>query len=461
MREMPAPFPRLRLSFRATSPSLAVLSLVLLSTAGCLPGEQLTAEQLLDPQACADCHTEHYRQWSGSMHAYASADPVFLAMNQRGQRETNGELGSFCVDCHAPMAVRTGATEDGLNLDEVDDALKGVTCAFCHRVESIEDDHNALMTLGLDSVLRGALPSPVRTAAHDSMYSPLHDRNSLDSSALCGSCHDVVTPAGVHLERTFAEWKETVFAHEGASQLTCGNCHMRGRDGPAYAAPNAPTRRVHDHSMEGVDIALTPFPEADQQREEIERLLDSSLLAELCVHEDPTSYRIDVTLENVAAGHSFPSGSTQDRRVWVELKLYGSDELLWSSGVVDEDQAVAELDDPNLWLIRSVMRNEAGEEVHSFWEAASTEGELLEAPSTNDITDPNFEHWLRRSYVATATGATRVSLRVRMRPMGREVLQSLVDSGDLDAEHLDAVPTYDLASTELEWTDVSGLTCVD
>ena len=148
--------------------------------------------------------------------------------------------------------------------------------------------------------------------------------------------------------------------------------------------------------------------EADQQREEIERLLDSSLLAELCVHEDPTSYRIDVTLENVAAGHSFPSGSTQDRRVWVELKLYGSDELLWSSGVVDEDQAVAELDDPNLWLIRSVMRNEAGEEVHSFWEAASTEGELLEAPSTNDITDPNFEHWLRRSYVATATGATPV-----------------------------------------------------
>ena len=71
MGEMSSLLARLRLSFQATSPAVAVLILVLMGTAGCLPGEQLTAEQLLDPQACADCHTEHYRQWSGSMHAYA------------------------------------------------------------------------------------------------------------------------------------------------------------------------------------------------------------------------------------------------------------------------------------------------------------------------------------------------------------------------------------------------------
>ena len=61
------------------------------------------------------------------MHAYASTDPVFLAMNQRGQRETNGELGSFCVQCHAPMALRTGATTDGLNLKTLPEHLQGVT----------------------------------------------------------------------------------------------------------------------------------------------------------------------------------------------------------------------------------------------------------------------------------------------------------------------------------------------
>ena len=31
------------------------------------------------------------------MHAYASDDPVFQAMNKRAQRETNGALGDFCV----------------------------------------------------------------------------------------------------------------------------------------------------------------------------------------------------------------------------------------------------------------------------------------------------------------------------------------------------------------------------
>ena len=99
----------------------------LLGLAGCAGGDDapgsdagvtvLDAEALQDPQACASCHPDHVREWSGSMHAYASDDPVFLAMNARAQRETNGAVGSFCVNCHAPMAVRTGATQDGLNLE--------------------------------------------------------------------------------------------------------------------------------------------------------------------------------------------------------------------------------------------------------------------------------------------------------------------------------------------------------
>ena len=65
-------------------------------------------DTLLDPQTCKQCHANHFADWSASMHAYASDDPVFRAMNQRGQRETKGQLGSFCVKCHAPMAVNEG-----------------------------------------------------------------------------------------------------------------------------------------------------------------------------------------------------------------------------------------------------------------------------------------------------------------------------------------------------------------
>ena len=57
------------------------------------------------------------------MHAYAADDPVFVAMNKRGQRETNGELGTFCVKCHAPMAVANGTiTEANVANFDLDDA---------------------------------------------------------------------------------------------------------------------------------------------------------------------------------------------------------------------------------------------------------------------------------------------------------------------------------------------------
>ena len=44
----------------------------------------LSRDQLLDPETCKTCHPDQFREWSGSMHAYAADDPVFVAMNARG-----------------------------------------------------------------------------------------------------------------------------------------------------------------------------------------------------------------------------------------------------------------------------------------------------------------------------------------------------------------------------------------
>jgi hypothetical protein len=33
---------------------------------------------------------------------------VFVATNTRGQRETSGQLGDFCLKCRAPLAVQKG-----------------------------------------------------------------------------------------------------------------------------------------------------------------------------------------------------------------------------------------------------------------------------------------------------------------------------------------------------------------
>src|SRR5882672_6036088 len=217
--------------------------------------------EMLTSRFCGNCHTDHYDDWSGSMHAYAADDPVFLAMNKRGQRETNGQLGNFCVNCHAPMFVRQNpgknmgqALADG---QAVPEELKGVTCYFCHSIESVNPAHNnGLVNLASDLVMRGEIRDPVPSDFHKSTYSTLQDRDSLDSSTMCGSCHDIVTPmiggaGGAHLERTFCEWNKAGFNVAGAN--TCASkCHMtqsNTKRSIAPKVPSAPPRFFHQHDL--------------------------------------------------------------------------------------------------------------------------------------------------------------------------------------------------------------------
>jgi hypothetical protein len=101
------------------------------------------------------------------MHAYASDDPVFVAMNKRGQRETGGALGTFCVQCHAPMAVELGLTT-GADFDpaQLPATARGVTCYFCHNVKAVQDTHNNGLVLAGDQTMRGGLSGPASSPAH-------------------------------------------------------------------------------------------------------------------------------------------------------------------------------------------------------------------------------------------------------------------------------------------------------
>jgi len=419
----------------------------------------LTGEALLDPNNCLPCHADQFRQWSGSMHAYSGEDPVFLAMNQRMQRETKGEAGSFCVGCHAPVAVRLGKTTDGLNLKELPPFMRGVTCFFCHTTDAVEGTHNNPLRLAGDGVLRGGIADPVKSP-HRAGYSTLHDREAPESSTMCGACHDVVTGHGAHVERTFTEWKASLYSKPG--QLSCGKCHMDGRDGvAAKGVIGAPERRLHDHSLAAVDVALTPFAETEAQRAEVQRLLDATLLAKLCVKQSPAGFVADVTLDNAFAGHKFPSGAAQDRRAWVELVAYRGGNVVFSSGVVPEKKAVTSIGDPNLWLLRDRIFDTAGKEVHMFWQAAKVESELLPAAVTADPSDPAFYHSVTKTYALPLPPPDRVTMKVRIRPIDFDLLDDLVATKDLDPVILDRVPTFDLTSTAREWRTEMGFRCIE
>lgn len=268
----------------------------------------------------------------------------------------------------------------------------------------------------------------------------------LESSTMCGSCHDVVTPAGVDLERTYAEWLTTQYAQPiDGLQQTCGNCHMDGVDGVAANVEDAPARRVHSHRFPGVDTALTDFPGREELEADVQKHLDPVVLPSLGVCEGGEGVEIQLVLDNVAAGHGWPSGAAQDRRGWAQVTAWVGEEQAFQSGAVPEGTAVHDVDDPGRPDFGDLLYNADGERVHMFWEAASYESSQLLGLT------PDVDTHARFSWQLGAIRPTKVEVRVFLRAIDVDVLQSLINSGDLDAAYLDAIPTRELANGHLVW----------
>jgi hypothetical protein len=86
-----------------------------------------------------------------------------------------------------------------------------------------------------------------------------------------------------------------------------------------------------------------------------------------------------------------------------------------------------------------------------FWEVARTEPGTIGAQVTSDPADPRFytaSHAVRRFPKNTAAVMPglpdRVTVRVRIQPMGLDVLDDLIASGHLAAGVRGAMPTFDL-----------------
>ncbi len=449
--------------------SVLAISLIAAGTIACSPPEPTKSrEELMDPETCEECHPDHYREWAGSMHAYASDDPFFRAMNELGQDETGGALGGLCVTCHAPMAVREGVTEDGLNLDEVPRHLKGIGCYYCHNVDEVQGLHNNQMTLANDTVMRGPVEDPVGTPAHGSAYSALHDGRRLESSDMCGSCHDVVTPAGVALERVYEEWDASFYSDADDSGVwpayysqRCNSCHMPGESGAIADASGAlADRRRHAHHMPGPGVVVTEFPDPQtapelkaENLEAMEEFRSAAMCASLCVREDGPDTTVTLWLHNETVGHGWPSGAAQDRRAWVQLTADRDDAVVYETGVIAADEAVALSPDPDLWWFGDRIFDADDNPVHEHWHVARYESGALPAAST---LGGDADTWVSRTYTVPGALPDGVALRMWLRPMPRDLLDQLVDGGYLDSAVREAMPTFEIAPVHLDWTPESA-----
>jgi hypothetical protein len=463
-----------------TTPAIAratVLALAATALAACGDdGPALPIAELQDPGTCNDCHPKHVKQWSGSMHAYASDDPVFVAMNKRGQRETGGALGTFCVQCHAPMAVRLGLT-DGTSFDptQLPPSARGITCYFCHNVKSVADSHNNGIMLADDQTMRGGLANPVSSPAHHSANDPLMNSDG-NQSEICGSCHDVVTPRGVELERTFKEWKTTFFSQSDPQHhLTCGACHMRSSTDVVADAPGLDVKSrmngFHEHLWPAIDRALTAFPEPDAQAAAIQRDLDPAIAivgparltsnvqyGGICL--DPTmGGLLTVRVDSIGTGHAWPSGAAQDRRAWLEvIARDASGRIVFQVGNVPDGMDPEEVDDPTRNGLWDRVYKDDGAPAHFFWDVARVDSKLLlRPPVTLDKNSPAFDHSTTFPFEVAGVYSTidSITARVRIRPLSYALLADLVASGDLAPAVASRLETLDILGTQSVWTQAT------
>ncbi len=187
----------------------------------------------------------------------------------------------------------------------------------------------------------------------------------------------------------------------------------------------------------------------------IERDLFAAIIPKLCVNP---AFQLEVVLDNVFAGHMLPSGAGLDRRMWAEVIAYKDGVVVFQSGVVEDGQSLASLGDVNLWQIRDFGFKENGDEAHMFWDVHTIESALLPGSVTNDPTDPRFNHAVTKSY--NLPPVDRIESRLRVRPVGLDLLDDLIATGDLDPAIRAEVPTFTLESTAIVWTIDDGFDCV-
>ena len=430
---------------------------------------------------CADCHAQHVQEWEMSNHAYAAKDPVFHAMLKLGQAATEGKIGQFCIQCHAPVGMAKGQTPVVFNedagifeqpLDQLDEvSSQGVSCDVCHSITEVMEPENAKMVLTPDGTKRGTMPMPMPTDAHASQYSELHGK-----SELCGSCHAVTTPRGALAEETFGEWAMSSAAQQGKQ---CQTCHM-----PTYtgqAAPDAPIRELHRHTFVGVDVSLLPpdeFPGYDEMRALTEQMLKQS--ASVATRYDEKEGTLKVSVTNLS-GHALPTGATAERQLWIELLVKNSvGEVVFESGTPDENDDLRDAiashstrpgSDPQLLYFGQFLIEDQDLKVESdesakvlrkleldlacdsIINARSDQPEGVKVVTfpwqanwqCNTMIAPDATHHHTYTLPPLATGDYQAEFRLLFRTFPPYFLRKLEEQGGLDTEVKKRVPTVEIA----------------
>lgn len=269
-----------------------------------------------EPSTGCTCHSELKSQWQLSMHSKAIVDPIYQYKLKEAEKATDGALGEFCTQCHAPIAVMGGVLDGSAGIATLEGSSKeGVTCDFCHQVGGTEGQvGNASFTMVPEGTKRAQLKDS-KSPGHNTAYSEIHE-----TAEFCGNCHDVRHPQnGLGLESTYSEWKAGPYAAQG---IVCQDCHMTPGPGvtkpnPGRAGAGCPDREhIYLMTFAGGNVGLGDSARAEERlKAAAELTIDAPEIAAAGVDVD-----LSTTITNVGAGHYLPTGLTDVRRMWLEVE---------------------------------------------------------------------------------------------------------------------------------------------
>ncbi|WP_406660080.1 multiheme c-type cytochrome [Methanolobus sp. ZRKC3] len=328
------------------------------------PGEYSSDEFTLTSK-CTSCHAFAYSEWEGTMHSNAYVDPFYLKEVEAASKDTDGLVDTFCSRCHTPIGVVSEEIPpiDGSQMSEI--AKEGVQCDFCHTVSGSTGVGNAPFIVTPGDTKWGPFDDS-KSAFHESEYLELQTR-----SEFCGMCHEVIHPVnGLVIDDTYSTWKSGPYAQEDVS---CQDCHMtpgitKFEANPGRAGSGAPKREhISLHSIVGGNAFITEMLGAGKEKQlAIERLQKAASL-EIEVPDTAVAgeeVKVEVHITNSGAGHNIPTGVSEIRQIWLELKVTDSTEKeIYLTGNLDSSGNIAE----RTMVYNNVLGDEQGNETISFW----------------------------------------------------------------------------------------------
>lgn len=346
--------------------------------------KKVSVDQFIEPDICEGCHSDIYEQWNGSMHSKAFTDPIWRAATKLFFKEAKkeGELLEMktCVKCHTPLGFRSGLitspAEDYDKLAEL--PAQGIFCNWCHNINEVKHLGDAAYEVapggGEDdpSTMLGPFKD-AESPYHPTKYSELHTK-----SEFCGLCHNVSHAANnLPLEETYNEWKNSPYnTGDPATTVNCQDCHMRQRpgipatgkterpDNPGLACDSGPERKhIWTHYFVGGNSVVTKLLGSDLHAkmavERLQHAADLELIKSGPYKKESLSH-IKIKVINSGAGHYLPTGLTEVRQMWLDLKVTDAKgNVLLRSGDLDDKGNI----DKNAVVFQTILGNEKGEPV--------------------------------------------------------------------------------------------------